>query len=777
MDQDTLTLLEFPQVTRILQRFAHTSLGGEALNELTPLKERREIEERLSLVAEARRWIEEKGRFSLRHVADPAAILEKLQNPGEVLEPPEFLSVLTLLEALGRMQESADPALYPGLSSKLSLLPSHNLVQEIDRVVGGDGEVRESAHPELASVRRKRARSRLKIEQHFHRYLSGAQAKFLIQDPYITERNGRFVVPVRAEQQGRIPGIAHALSSSGSTVFLEPFDAVDLNNDILIHQERERELLLKVLRDLTERLRSQMSLIETARILTGELDALFCLGQFAERFSCVTPELSSGLDLMLEQARHPLLVDTLEPDQVVPISVRLGKENNVLVVSGPNAGGKTVVLKTIGLLSLMAQSGLPVPAREAKIPIVGQVLADIGDHQSITRHLSTFSGHVLRIREMIETLNAPGLVLLDEVGTGTDPEHGAALAVAVIEHFRDRGSLVVATTHARNVKMFATVTAGVGNASVGFDLETHRPTYELIMGSSGESSGLDMAQQLGLPLSLIEEARRQLGKKQLQVEEYLQQLRSELKHLQQAQSDLEKEKLALGQLESRLQADFARRRAHLEDQVQEVVQQWGDDFKRETGRFLKSLKDRMQASRLKSEIKAREAVLKEAFRRRVKEDLQERMQPDRQSSSASEMAEGDRVFHSFFRKEGTVVSVQDDSVVVEIEGKRITASLPEIRRLERSLEKGRKVPSNVSLHVVEDAQRELNLVGCTVEEALPKVDKFLDRAFVSQLSEVRIIHGFGTGRLKAALGDFLRGHPHVRRCEVKGGATEVTLES
>ncbi|UCF39165.1 MAG: Smr/MutS family protein [Acidobacteriota bacterium] len=773
MDSETLGLLEFHQFLDILQGYAQCSLGKEAVLELRPGLDVAAISKKQTLISEVGRYIAENGRLGCSHLQTPDELLDGLAGTGDSLGVDQLLVLRDYLSFMETFKKAVQGDAWPSLARLVGALQIPQLlVGRLRTTFDENGEILESAHPELGKVRRSQERARDQVQRHLDRILKGKKAKFLIPEPFITQRAGRFVIPVRVESQREVPGIVHGTSSSGATVFVEPFSSVELNNELIYFRDREVEIIRQLLRQLTDEARASRSVIRTIIDTTGALDAVFAAGEYARRFDCAIPRIEPEPFLLLKDARHPLLLHTLGREKVVPISVELSREERALVISGPNTGGKTAALKTVGLLCVIAQCGLPVPAVDARLPLLGSLLADIGDHQSITQQLSTFSAHIGRIRELIERYEAPGLLLLDEVGRGTDPVFGAALASAVIEHFRLRGAMVLATTHHRSVKSYASSTGGVRNASVRLDPVTMHPTYAIDYGVAGSSSGLEIARQLGLPAGILDQTREYLDEKELQVESYLAELRSELKAIQLREKDLEEEKRNVEAEKVRLQARFESQEASRQKDFENQLNDWAVDFRQQGDRYLKRVKDRFAAAEVKKQMQQREASLKEAFRRRMKGDKARVESP---SSEPSDLKPGDRVFHAFFQKKGEVLSVKGEEVVVEIEGKRVTARISQLRKIERKTVV-KKPYDQVVIQVVEDTDPEINLVGKTIDEAEYLLEKYLDRAFISRLKEVRVIHGFGTGRLKAAVSEILRDSTHVARFEVEGGATRVVLK-
>lgn len=774
MDSQTLHVLGFPKVLDIIQSYAHSSMGKAVVARLSPSIDRREIEERLARVNECRAFADRKGRLSFSHLQDPSPVLTNLAIEGQVLQPREFLVLLDVLKAAKDVRRAFAPTLYPHIGTALRELPTlEGAVLQIEKVFDPSGEIRENADPDLGAARRRQTEARAKAQEQLRQYFTGPRAKFLIDEPFITIRNNRYVIPVKIEHQREIPGVVHSASSSGATSFIEPFPLVELNNECVYYADLEQEIIARILRDLSNYLRPSHFVLEHLTGKIAEIDALFACAEFARRFGCTAPVLNESRALQLRQARHPLLIETLGETRVVPISVELSADHNALVISGPNTGGKTVALKTIGLLSLIAQSGIPVPAVEAHIPIFHQVLADIGDYQSITEQLSTFSAHILTVKKMMEVLEPPSLILLDEIGRATDPIHGAALGIALIDFFRRRDTLVVGTTHHQAIKSFAFTTPGVKSAGVELDPVTLRPTYELKFGLAGASSGVEIAAQLGLPEPVIAEAWKLLEERELQAERYLRTLQQELQGVERRQQELDREVKRLQEHEKQLNLEFARKGEQLHREAQKAIEAWAEEFKRETDRFLKTVRDKMEAARLQKEARRKEALLKEVFRRKV---AAEHRAKDAEFKAVGPLREGDRVYHSLFRKKGRVLEVREDQAVVEIEGKKVSAALDQLEKVDEK-ETVRELPRNVTVRVVEEeVEPELNLLGCTVEEALPRADKFLDRAFLSQLREVRIIHGFGTGKLRAALSEFLSEHPQVQAFRTEGGVTFVQIK-
>jgi DNA mismatch repair protein MutS2 len=770
MDRETLDLLEFDGVLGIIAEFARTPQGKSEVLATAPLGEAAAVETRRMEIAEAGRHRTEGPRLDFE-LPDATGVLGLLDRPTAGFDSGDLLTVLAYLMAGRELRKSVSASTFPHLARIVEpLRVPLSLLGNIQNCIDEAGDIRDTAHPELASVRRNQAHFRRKTQEHLSRFLVGTRSRFLIDEAFVTQRGGRYVVPVRVEHQKEVPGIVHGASSSGATVFLEPFSAVEFNNQLVFNQEREAEIIREVLRRLSDEAWAHGSEIREIVAACGTLDARFACAAFVEAYRCRPAELVEARRLLLREARHPLLIRALGDDAVVPVDLELDPESQILVISGPNTGGKTAALKTAGLLSLMAACGLPIPAARACLPLFGSVGADIGDHQSITDQLSTFSSHIGRIRELIRMHRPPGLVMLDELGRGTDPVYGVALAIAVLEHFRLEGSLVLATTHHRGVKSWAALTDGVRNASVSLAPGTLRPTYVLEYGVAGGSSGLDIARQLGLPEEVIEHAASLLEDSDALAEGYLSELRARIQELRDRQSEYEARLAEVRSLEAGLREAAAVRERESERRIDDVIERLGLQFRRETERQVAQLQDQSRAEEKRRQLRHREAALKEAFRRKVRADLE----PAGDPSTVVGLTPGDTVYHPFFRAKGRLVALRDGEATLELGGKTLTCKADELRKVESGPAVERPVPG-VVVSVVQDSDPELNLIGSSVAEAIPALDKYLDRAFVSRLPEVRIIHGFGTGKLKRSITEHLARHGHVASFEVEGGATRVFL--
>ena len=630
-----------------------------------------------------------------------------------------------------------------------------------------------------------------------------------IQDELVTIRNERFVIPVKADHRGRVQGVAHGYSSSGATAFIEPLETIEANNELQGLHEAEAREIARILFGLTEELRAQLPAIEMAAAAVAELDFINAKAMFHQQFNCSIPQIETSAALELVEARHPLLEENLRANggAVVPVSFTLDDEHNAMIISGANAGGKTVVLKTTGLLALMALSGISVSAESARFPFYESVLADIGDHQSLAANLSTFTSHVAKIARMIELCEPPALVLRDEVGTGTDPEEGSALGVAVVDHFRRVCQAhVIATTHYSGLKMYAGNEAGVRNASVEFDEKTLRPTYRLIVGVAGASSGLEIARRFGVPQQIVEAAVSSVKDSSLQASEYLRRIKREAEEAEALRLALEEERATVAEKFASLEKDAAKRERERQAAFEQLAQRTVVDLEKRARELVGRIEDRTERIRAERDAQRHVAEIKRAAQSaaktvgeaksgidagsrsvRIVRDgqtvLPERAEATRTEEEPPveyvkaperEIVVGDKVKLLSFGSVGIVDQIKDSYAEVRVKALRFREKLENLELVEQQptakapqgkLEKLRR-STGTEIHLSgaeRKVQSELNVIGQTTDEAIDAVDKFLDEASLASLSQVRIVHGHGTGALRRAIAGLLGDHPHVAR--------------
>jgi DNA mismatch repair protein MutS2 len=618
-----------------------------------------------------------------------------------------------------------------------------------------------------------------------------------IQEDIVTVRNGRFVIPVRTDARGQVPGVMHGLSSSGQTTYVEPMAVIDQNNELVRLREQEEIEIAQILLSITDALRRNLPSLRAMVEAIADIDFTQAKARLSAEFNCVRPEITDGRRVLLEDARHPLLEHTLRQTggTIVPISLELDDTHQTLVISGPNAGGKTVVVKTVGLIALMAQMGLHVPARQAVLPVFDQVLADIGDQQSIAANLSTFTAHMRNIAEMASVVRPPALILIDEVGTGTDPDEGAALGVAIVDYFRLAGATAIATTHYNPLKVWASQTENVLNASVEFDERTLQPTYRLILGVAGASSGIEIARRMDVPQQLLDEARSRLDPSHHQARSYLVQLKALVDEHEAIRAALEEERQATADKYARLDIEFAKREALRQAEFESELARVIREFTAESQRSIAAIKDRITQARAKKEAEAQAAQLRRSAAVRVRKQQQSspasaayeseatRSEPPL-TEAAVDINERDTVLIKSLNAEGSVESIDDGTYTVLVGSLRFRARRDELQLVKHAapLSSGRviQLPRGVSasIDVDQSFSPELNLIGSTVDEAADRVDKFLDEAFLAGVESIRIVHGHGKGTLRRAIADLLSDHPHVERfrtAEPNQGGSGATI--
>jgi DNA mismatch repair protein MutS2 len=799
MNDTTFHALEYGAIRDLVARFAQTPLGRAQIQRTVPSVSRRELERDLGRIEEVVRLNEEKQvTWSFSGLEDPADVLAILRIRNSVLEPHRMLEVARVCnQALfARSAVSPERGFAPGVWEIVEPIPTALLqtTASLNKKLLPSGELDDSASPELARLRRELNQQRGRLQKSLEsaiRSLGDA-----IQDAIVTQRNERYVIPVKSDFRGKVTGVAHGFSSSGATVFVEPLEAIEANNELQNLKGQEEREIGRIIFGLSEELREQLPGIEAAVAAVTELDAVRAKVEFARSFDATVPTISDEGALDLADARHPLLEASFraqdaagaeyEPKDpagadgernhrrsVVPVSLRLDPERPVMIISGANAGGKTVVLKTAGLLSLMALSGFPVPARSATVPFYRSVLADIGDHQSLAANLSTFSSHVSNIASMLDSCAAPALVMLDEIGTGTDPDEGSALGVAVVDWFRQKiGAQVIASTHYRGLKMYAANDPGVINASVEFDKKTLQPTYRLLVGLAGASSGIEIARRFGIREEVIATARRNLDVSAREAENYLIRLSSETRRAEDLRVALEEEREATATKYARLDIDFRQKEKERRKRFESELARALDEFDRQSRSFIASLEDKALKNKLEKERLARKSELNRAVLSKVGDRPADANGAPAESGSVQKTSVavtiGTLVRTGFGigkveRIQGPIAEVLVGSMRLrEPVDKLVAVEVGDAKRTLGEKLRAQAKHSNVRLDA-KDAAAELNLIGKTTAEAEYEVDRFLDEAYLASLARVRIIHGFGTGALKNFVHHFLKGHAHVSK--------------
>ncbi|MGB7554318.1 MAG: Smr/MutS family protein [Candidatus Korobacteraceae bacterium] len=829
-------VLEFDQLRQLLAIYTGSPLGHERVMQLTPSRDRQWIERQHQLTAELRGYLRTGGRFDFHGLLDPTTLVDKSRIRGAALE---IIEIRDLLLVADRAAEWREIALHPPVEvqekwqavSELSQTLSDFtlLLRYFRNKILPDGTLDDKASPELARIRREMEKQKRAIQESLRSYLRRLSEDGAVQDELVTIRGERFVIPVKVEQRRRVQGVAHGASSSGQTVFIEPLETIEQNNDLVRLLEDEQAEIHRILLEMTARLGEHADALSNAVQVLSELELQFAKARFAEDYDCVSVKLLGNSDtagepgssqddmspvipspvdgssvtgscdaFVLRNARHPLLERTLKARKVavIPLTVELDAEHRQLIISGPNTGGKTVALKTVGLLALMAQSGIPVPAERAELPIFDAVFADIGDYQSIEQNLSTFSAHVTNIDHISHQATAHSLVLLDELGSATDPEEGAALAVAIADYFRQAACISIVSTHHTALKVYAANTPGVLNAAVGFDEDTFAPTFELRMGVPGASAGINIAQKLGLNPEIIAQSRQRMTSQAQDVARFLDRLHSELRQI-----DVERAAI------SAREQEVARERQHLalegrkeqREKLREMEKKLDSvlrDFEYRARETVNAVQDRAQALKLSKDAERRIAKMRREFREQFDSTVvahttgADTGDPDARQHVVKQVGIGDTVRLKSLGRDAKVLRYfDDDSFEVAVGPMKMKVARDDFasviaRAGINPVESARARGINVSLTREDDnVATEINVIGQTVDEATRAVEKFVDRAFLAGAVRVRVVHGSGMGILRKALRQFLQSHPHVASVseppqnEGGGGATVVELRT
>ena len=811
-------VLEFDSLRDLLRGYASSPLGQGLIAHLAPSTDREWIENQQQLTTEIREFRRVGGRFDFSGLLDVTKVTEKSRIAGSALETTEIRDVLVVVDRAAEWREItlSPPAAMKSEWKAVSLLSSGiadftEFLRAFHNKILPDGTLDDKASPELARIRRDIEKQRRSIHDSLRGYLRRLSEGGAVQDELVTIRGERFVIPVKVEQKRRVQGVVHGASSSGQTVFVEPLETIEQNNELVRLFDEEQAEIHRILVEMTRRIGENAMPILGAVDVLSELELEFAKARFGEDYNCVPvvlsapdsrgngrprPSISGGARLVLINARHPLLERNLKASggSVVPTTIELDAEARELVITGPNTGGKTVVLKTVGLLAQMAQSGIPVPADRAELPVFDAVLADIGDYQSIEQNLSTFSAHVTNIDFISRTATAQSLVLLDELGSATDPEEGAALAVAIAERFRHIGCIAIISTHHTSLKVFGANTVGVINASVGFDEATLQPTYELKIGVPGASAGINIAQRLGLDPKIIDAARARLGSQARDVGEFLDRLHAELR-------EVEAERLRLRAREDELQREknhlAAEGKKEQQVKVREMEKKLDSllrDFEYHAREMVNAIQDRAAAQKLSKDAERRISKLHREFREQFDSSVvahttgADQGDPHAQPQLVKHVSEGDTVkLKSVGRPAVVARRIDDNHFEVEIGAMKMKIARDDIADvLAHASDSPVKAARARGISVLLESENqsmpsEINVIGRTVDDATREVEKFVDRAFLAGLPRVRVVHGSGMGILRKALRQYLQKHPHVESVteppqnEGGGGATVVEL--
>ena len=767
MHTTPLTQLEFDRVLTLVAMEAKSAPGKEAVAKRRPLPTADACELAQAELAEMVRFYHREGLLPLAGLTDVAPLFDR----SDILDLEESWQIVRAVRATQAMRETLlRTEGYQRLAQLAEAISDlGEVVSKANKYFTKDGKLREEASAELRAIRGRVHQKRAAI-QRLLTDIMNRQAD-AIQEPLIVMRGDRYCIPVRSDHRNAVTGILHERSGSGASFFIEPMQAVELNNDLADLLIQEREEIVRITRFISQMLFDEAKDIADAVGVAAELDALQAAALFHDAVGGCRPTFSRERELRLLEGRHPLLDERLatarqeafgeQPSgrSVIPVTINLDRESCALVVSGPNAGGKTVALKTTGLLVALGMAGLPVPAAEGTVlPVVDAIHVLIGDDQSVLEHLSTFSAYLVRLKRVLERVTNRSLVLLDELGSGTDPEEGAALAAAVIEHLLEVGALLIATTHLSALKSFAVNDKRIVNASMEFDAATGQPTYRMIPGIPGRSRAIDVAQMIGLPASVIAAARERLGDRYGETDTLLATLQQRMSEVLAQQDEalrlrgeLEAERRTVAERQAKLEQERARVGTSFRDELERLR----DDVTRQVAAELKALRDLDRNAR--ASVKAEEIV------RTLTKPVERAM--EFLPSEERELHAGERAEHRKFKVTGEIVSIDGAKAVLNVNGRRMTVETKDLVPIAKPATRptgfspSRK--SKTSTPDIAPISAELNLIGQRVDDALEASDKFLDRALLEGKQAVRIIHGFGTGALRKALREHLRKHPAV----------------
>ena len=768
MDDRSLKVLEFNQLLEVLKTFSISPLGRKRCEALRPSTDVLLIQSRLAEVLELKEILKTTGEIPIRGLKDIEEILRRLEIEGSILGVQEFIDLykqIDLCKGLKRFFQKLKVVEVPHLQEKISNLSSlKNLEKEILQVINTKGEILDRASPTLKDIRHQLGEVRERAKGVLEHLLHKEGLQLIFQEQFITIRNGRYVLLIKSDYKHRLKGIIHDQSQSRMSYFFEPLEVVSLNNEINILTGEEKEEEYRILADLSNRVREERQNLWADFEILGELDLLYAMGRLSILLKGIQPILNEKGRIDMREARNPILALQKE-DRVVPIHLRMGDEIRTLILSGANAGGKTVALKTLGLLTLMVQSGLPIPVAEgSEAAVFENILAVIGDEQNIEENLSTFSSHLLHLNRILGKAGFRSLILLDELGVGTHASEGCALAMGFLDRFRESGASVVVTTHFDRLKAYGYFHPDVENVAVAFDEKTLEPKYTLLYGASGLSNAFLVAEKLGVSEEVLQLARHHQDGGEQEVGRVLE-------TLERLKMDAEKERLQLLKMKEEVGLERQRLKELLEGikrKRQEIFFQAEEKARKVVQKVEEELREWVRQWK---EAKARSTPPRLSVPRKEIQEVRERVFPSMRSKriaiASGGLKVGERVRILSLRSHGIVASVEEPSSQIEVmtAKAKVRTSLSDVVRMtedeeERAVEILKGQP--LSEKDAEEIPSRLNVIGLTVEDALPKVDKFIDQALLRGLEKVQIIHGVGSGRLRDAIGKYLHGHQGVK---------------
>jgi DNA mismatch repair protein MutS2 len=794
MDNQTYRVLEFHKILEMASIFAATESGREVINTIRPLPDIESITTQIALISECRKVQSEGRHLGIEPFDNLLPLLQKLRPADSILEPVEFRSFLPLFYSAFNLKIFSDSTDFPGLGDIASGLTTHPKIKDtIKGSIDREGKITDNASPELSHIRQNIKTCERKIKTVLDGILKQKDIEPHLQDYYLAERNNRWVIPVKTDSKGSVPGIVHDISNTGETVYIEPYSIQVIGNELESLRAEEKLEIYRILQRLAALVREHLNTIESDYHIIARVDAMNALAGFAEKLDMSSPEINNQAYIKILAGRHPLLWKTLDKekrgDHLVPLDMEIGRNHSCMVITGSNAGGKTVALKTIGILTMMALSGMHIPAGSGtSIPFLTRVFADIGDDQSIEQNLSTFSAHVTRIAEIIRNSDSGSLVIFDELGTGTDPEQGGALSCSILRKLKERGILTIVSTHLGMLKAFAHSEQGMINSSMEMreiaekGTTSYRPTYRLSVGEPGTSHALEIAQSLGLQIEVIQEAREFLKGEGIEIESLISDLKKKNIEMDKRIAETESLKQEVAELKSSLNAELMKIESEKQQSMAKTLAE-AEEIVRNTKIEAAEMIDKAK----KAGMAEKRKIVKELDKKQEELKKKKEEYAPEKLLAIKEAREGQSVFINSLRTHGVILSVNEKTgrCKVMVNEKEIMIPLSGLSEpAEDVVENKRRgtlqrAPTGLSLD--HNIAHEINVIGQRVDPALSKIERYLNDASLAGLKQVKIIHGIGTGILASAIADFLKDHPLVegfrKGLEEEGsvGVTIVTL--
>jgi DNA mismatch repair protein MutS2 len=792
MDEHTLRVLEFDKILQMAAAFAVTASGKTAIQKIRPLKNIEEVRKKTGLVSECLKLLSVGHPLGIEHFDDLSSLFQRARPADAVLEPFELRSFLPLFYSSINLKMLSNNSLCPCLGTIVSLLTTHpDLKKAIEFSVDREGKLTDGASPELSYIRQSIKSCEGKIKGILEGILKQKELIPHLQDFFIAERNNRWVIPVKRDSKGSVPGIVHDISNTGETVYVEPYSIQRFGNELESLRAEEKLEVYRILKMLSSLLRVHLHEIEEDHRIVAEVDKLQALAGFSKQMDMSPPEMNERGYTKIVGGRHPLLWKTLRKEKrykdLVPLDLEIGRDHSCMVITGSNAGGKTVVLKTIGVLNLMVLSGMHIPAGSGTtIPFLENVLADIGDEQSIEQNLSTFSAHITRISKIINQSSNHTLIIIDELGTGTDPEQGGALSCSVLRRLKQRGALTVVSTHLGMLKAFAHSETGMINSAMEMEeitvngVSTYRPTYKLIIGEAGTSHAFEIAKSLGLHEDIIREARQLVTNEGARIELLISEFKQKTRALDRKLNETEKMKQEIISLRSSLGEELSGIRLSKHETLSKALKE-AEEIVRNTKREAREVMETLKKSSL---AKSKE-VAKNLKRKHEELKMMQKMHAPEKFRELKGIKIGQRVFINTLGINAIVHSVNEKArkCKVLVDGKEIMIPFKELSEPTEVLSEHQTsrdelplTPKDTSIDI--EIPGELNVIGQRVDPAISLIERYLNDASVAGLKQIHIIHGIGTGRLSRAVRDYLKDHPLVessRKGNEDEGGEAVTV--